>query len=113
VIELSISPKHRVRDENQFRIDSYAARSPADWVLFVPGETPPKTVSVRIDGQPVRLGIMVGDGGGSRTRQATIFLTQVVNGSAAQQAGGCHERDRVYEVGGKIFKNAERNFARW
>jgi len=92
-----------ITDENQFRIALLAARSPAHFGIVRVGETLPQTVSVPIVGQPIRLGVTWRE---DDAEPGTIFLTQVVNGSAAQQAG-LRERDRVYEVGGRIFKNAD------
>jgi C-terminal processing protease CtpA/Prc len=92
-----------ITDENQLRVDLLASRSPISVTLIRAGEKEPLTLSVRILGEPVRVGVTWRD---DDAEPGCIVVTQVVPGSAAHLAG-LKERDRVYEVAGKLFKNGE------
>ena len=56
-------------------------------------------VPVSLTGKPVRLGISWEQ---DQAEPSTVMLTQVVAGSAAEQAG-LQARDRVYQVNGQDF----------
>jgi len=63
------------------------------------GETEPLEASVRLEGEPLRLGITWWV---DEAEPGTIVLTHVVPGSPADRAG-LAAGDRIYQVAGKDF----------
>jgi C-terminal processing protease CtpA/Prc len=76
-----------------------AADSVTQLMVEHPGESEPAAVTVSLAGKPVRLGISWEP---DQAEPSTVMLTQVVAGSAAEQAG-LQARDRVYQVNGQDF----------
>ncbi|MEZ6114879.1 MAG: M20/M25/M40 family metallo-hydrolase [Pirellulaceae bacterium] len=91
-------------DEQRFRIDVLAA--PADCSLLVQsvGEAEPRTVDVRLQGRPTRLGIGWNE---DDAEPGSVILTRVVPGSAAAVAG-LQPGDRIYEINEQRFQDSSR-----
>lgn len=82
-----------------FRRMILAAGSDTQLLVERPGANEPTAVTVSLSGKPVRLGISWEQ---DVAEPSTVMLTQVVAGSAAEQAG-LQARDRVYQVNGQDF----------
>jgi hypothetical protein len=80
-----------------------AAENPATLVARRAGSPEPLTISVELDGSPLRLGITwrVDD-----AEPGTIILTYVVPGSPAARAG-LTAGERIYQIGGRDFADQE------
>jgi C-terminal processing protease CtpA/Prc len=88
---------------DDFRKMILAADSLTQLMVERPGESDPAEVSVGLAGKPVRLGISWEP---DQAEPSTVMLTQVVAGSAAEQAG-LQARDRVYRVNGQDFAGSK------
>ena len=86
---------------DEFRKMILAAGSSAQLLVERPGANEPAEVVVGLTGKPVRLGISWEQ---DHAEPSTVMLTQVVAGSAAEQAG-LEARDRVYQVNGLDFSD--------
>ena len=87
---------------DDFRKMILGADSVTQLLVERPGEGNPAEVSVSLAGKPVRLGISWEQ---DQAEPSTVMLTQVVAGSAAEQAG-LQAQDRVYQVNGLEFVGA-------
>ena len=92
-----------VTSADKLRLKVLAARSPLSLVVRKAGKEEPQTMSVPIDGQPLRLGVTWRE---DESEPGSILITMVVPASAAWQAG-LQPRDRVYAVNGQPFKSGE------
>ena len=92
-----------IADDDRFRIDVLAAREPVALQVQRANQPEPTTVKVRLNGDPVRIGISWRE---DQAEPGTLLVTQVAFGSAAQQAG-LREHDRIYEIAGRTFRNDE------
>lgn len=92
-----------VADDDRFRIDVLSAREPVAVIVQPANQAEPTTVIVRLNGDPVRVGVSWRE---DSAEPGTLLVTQVTPGSAAHQAG-LRERDRIYEVAGRTFQNGD------
>jgi len=92
-----------VTDGDQFQLMVLAAPRAAVAVIKRPGEETEHSVTIQLPGDPVRLGFSWDQ---DRGAPSMVMLTRVVPGSAAARAG-LAPCDRVYQVDGQEFANAQ------
>lgn len=90
---------HDVDDELDFRTIVWAAASPVTAVVRRSGREEPLTLSLALNGEPVRIGIAWQQ---DSAEPGSVLLTRVVSGSPAERAG-LEPLDRVYQVNGEDF----------
>lgn len=92
-----------IQDEGRLRLALLAAEGPCRLRVVRPGLAEPLTLTITPRGEPIRVGISW------RMDEAepdTAIVSQVIFGSAAQQAG-VHVGDRIYELGGRRFRSEQ------
>ncbi len=82
-----------------FRNNVLTSPSPALVTISRDGEDEPVELTVRLDGNPARVGI---SWRADEAEPSTAIVTRVIPGSAARRAG-LRTRDRIYEVDGRPF----------
>lgn len=92
-----------VDDQNRLGVAILSAESQLDLTLLRSGKTEPETLTFKLDGKPVRVGVTWGE---DQAEPGTIFLRQVVPLSPAGLAG-LKIGDRVLEVSGRRFANSQ------
>jgi hypothetical protein len=94
-----------IQDEGQLRLALLAAQGPCTLRVARPGVAEPLVLTITPQFEPIRVGISwrMDD-----AEPDTAIISQVIFGSAAQQAG-VQVGDRVYELGGQRF-GSEREF---
>ena len=92
-----------ITDDSRLRLELLAARGQTTFLVERPGTETPLLLKVTPRGEPVRVGITwrLDDG-----EPGTAIVTQVIYGSAAHVAG-INLADRVYSVGGQLFRTQE------
>ena len=90
-----------IEDEGRLRLALLAARGPCTLRVARPGRAEPLTLTITPRGEPIRVGISwrMDD-----AEPDTAIVSQVIFGSAAQQAG-VQVGDRIYELGGQRFRS--------
>ncbi len=91
-----------VESSDQFRLLVLAAGSVAQAIVQRPDAAEPVEMLLHLPGKPIRIGVSWDQ---DRADPATVILTRVVPGSAAEQAG-LAPKDRVYAVEGQPFADA-------
>lgn len=90
-----------IEDEGRFRLALLAAQGPCTLRIARAGVAEPLTLTIIPRGEPIRVGISwrMDD-----AEPDTAIVSQVIFGSAAQQAG-VQVGDRIYELGGQRFRS--------
>jgi S1-C subfamily serine protease len=92
-----------VDDQDRLGVAILSAESQLELTLLRSGKTEPETLTFKLDGKPVRVGVTWGE---DQAEPGTIFLRQVVPLSPAGLAG-LKIGDRVLEVSGRRFANSQ------
>jgi peptidase M28-like protein/PDZ domain-containing protein len=92
-----------VEDEQRFRLQLFAASGPKKFRVQREGSAEPLDIAIEPRGTPIRVGITWRE---DPAEPATVLLTQVVSGSAADVAG-LKVKDRIYAVGDHRFSGSE------
>ena len=99
---------HEIHSSDELSGAVAAAESPAALVVDRPGNPEPLSLSIDLDGKPLRLGIAWRI---DAAEPRTVILTHVVPGSPAERAG-LEVGDRIYQVAGRDFAD-DGEFAQW
>jgi predicted metalloprotease with PDZ domain len=92
-----------VDDEQQFRMNLLAAKTPVRVLVERPGQSAPLALDVRLSGSPLRLGVSWRE---DDAEPGVVMLTRVAPGSPAQRAG-LQPCDRIYEIAGRGFRDGD------
>ena len=92
-----------VDDQNRLGVAILSAAEQLELTVLRVGRSAPETLTVKLDGKPVRVGVTWGD---DVAEPGTVFLRQVVPLSPAGLAG-LKVGDRVLEVSGQRFATSQ------
>lgn len=92
-----------IESSQQFVSEILQAPTEAEAIVMRTGQEEPLTVTLKLDGSPVRIGIAWRH---DSNEPGVALLTQVVSGSPAYLAG-LRVRDRIYSVDGRQFKSSD------
>lgn len=92
-----------VDDQNRLGVAILSAAEQLELTVLRVGRSAPETLTVKLDGKPVRVGVTWGD---DAAEPGTVFLRQVVPLSPAGLAG-LKVGDRVLEVSGQRFATSQ------
>lgn len=92
-----------VDDQNRLGVAILSAAEQLELTVLRVGRPAPETLTVKLDGKPVRVGVTWGD---DAAEPGTVFLRQVVPLSPAGLAG-LKVGDRVLEVSGQRFATSQ------
>jgi C-terminal processing protease CtpA/Prc len=92
-----------VSDPARFLVNVLATSGAATATIERPGQDEPLEVTLKLSGEPVRLGISwrVDD-----AEPQAVIINRVVSGSPADLAG-LRVNERIYRIGGREFANGE------